>query len=167
MAKMARRDVMAPATFPLMRVFHALTCLALVSLTHAESPLGYYRTPAIHGDAIVFAAEGDLWRIGVNGGVAQRLTTHAGQESLPAISPDGKTLAFAAVYEGKAELYTMPLDGGLPERHTFDNTEPRAISWAPDGKVLYATDKHSTLPDRQLMLLDPKTHELKSVPLSQ
>ena len=32
------------------------------------------RFPAIHGDTVVFTAEGDLWRVGIDGGLAQRLT---------------------------------------------------------------------------------------------
>jgi tricorn protease len=57
---------------------------------------GYDRFPAIHGDTLVFTAEGDLWRAGVRGGVAQRLTSHPGEARRAAISPDGKTLAFSA-----------------------------------------------------------------------
>ncbi len=150
-----------------MHVPTVLLSLTLAWSLHAKSPQGYYRQPAIHGNTVVFVAEGDLWRVAAGGGVAQRLTTHAGLESLPAISPDGKAIAFAALYEGKSELYTMPAEGGLPTRHTFDNSEPRAIRWSPDGRVLYATEKHSTLPDRQLMLLDLGTHERKPVPLAQ
>ena len=58
------------------------------TLTAAETPRGYFRYPAIHGDTIVFTAEGDLWHVGVKGGLAQRLTTHpdaetaAGQRSM-------------------------------------------------------------------------------------
>ena len=83
--------------------------------------LGYYQHPAIHGDVIVFAAEGDLWRVHTGGGLAQRLTTHLAEESDPVISPDGRTLAFTARYEGPAELYTMPIDGGLPVRWTHES----------------------------------------------
>src|SRR5690349_23875604 len=68
--------------------------------------LGYYRYPAIHGDTIVFTAEGDLWRVGINGGVAQRLTTHPAEESRAAISADGQTIAFSAAYEGTTQVYT-------------------------------------------------------------
>lgn len=80
----------------------------------ASGVAGYYRFPEIHDDTIVFAAEGDLWITTVDGGVAQRITTHPSEETDPVISPDGTTLAFTARYEGPAELYTMPLAGGVP-----------------------------------------------------
>ena len=44
----------------------------------AATALGYYRFPAIHGDTIVFTAEGDLWEVGAQGGAARRLTTPSG-----------------------------------------------------------------------------------------
>src|SRR6185295_5675330 len=77
---------------------------------------GYYRQPAIHGDTIVFVSEGDLWKVGIAGGTATRLTSHPGEETTPAISPDGATVAFVGAYEGPADVYTMPLSGGLPTR---------------------------------------------------
>jgi len=46
-----------------------------------EPPQGYYRYPAIHGDTIVFTAEGDLWSVNGRGGLARRLTSHPGTES--------------------------------------------------------------------------------------
>jgi tricorn protease len=73
------------------------------------SPVGYYREPAIHGDVIVFVSEGDLWKVSSGGGVATRLTSHPGEEGLPAISPDGLSVAFTAQYEGPTDVYTMPL----------------------------------------------------------
>ena len=35
-----------------------------------EPPRAYCRFPAIHGDQVVFTAEGDLWRVPVTGGTA-------------------------------------------------------------------------------------------------
>jgi tricorn protease len=127
--------------------------------------LGYYRSPAIHGETVVFVAEGDLWQVGLRGGVARRLTTHPAEEGSPAISPDGKTLAFAAVYEGPREVYTMPLDGGVPVRQTYGG--PNVVGWTPEGKILYATDRYATLPDTQLVALDPRSKTLERVPLAQ
>jgi len=127
---------------------------------------GYYRFPAVHGRVIIFTAEGDLWRVGLEGGVAQRLTSHPGAETCPAISPDGQTVAFSAEYEGPAEVYTMPLTGGLPRRHTFEGGA-RVVGWTPDGRILYTTRVFSTLPDYQLAAIDPRTDRRVVLPLSQ
>jgi len=134
---------------------------------HAAPSVGYYRFPALHGDTLVFVAEGDLWRVSAAGGLAQRLTSHSGEETRPAISPDGATLAFSATYEGPTEVYTMPLDGGLPTRRTFEGAAAQVVGWTPAGRVLYSTRRFSTLPNTQLAELDPKTGASRLLPLSQ
>jgi len=144
-----------------------LVLLVLVQAGAAAGRNGYYRFPAIHGDTIVFTSEGDLWTVDVKGGTARRLTSHTGVESFPAVSPDGLTLAFSAQYEGPTEVYTMPLAGGLPERHTFAGQSAAVAGWTPDGKILYATRKYSTLPNAQLVVLDPATNAETLLPLSQ
>jgi tricorn protease len=128
---------------------------------------GYYRYPAINKDVIVFTSEGDLWSVNIKGGLAQRLTTHPGMESFPAISPDGITIAFSAQYEGPTEVYTMPLTGGLPVRRTFSGQTSTVVGWTPDGKILCGSQIYSTLPNTQLVSLDPKTGSETILPLSQ
>ncbi len=128
---------------------------------------GYYRTPDIHGNTVVFSAEGDLWKVSLSGGLAQRLTTHAEQERWPAISPDGKTIAFSASYEGPTEVYTMPISGGLPVRWTYESDFSYVNCWTPDGKIVYDTRAFATLPDRQLVTIDTKTKQKNIIPLSQ
>jgi len=149
----------------------ALVFLLLPAALRAEETLGYYRFPAIHGDTIVFAAEGDLWRVDRRGGIATRLTTHPAEESHPAISPDGKTLAFSAAYEGPTEVYTMPVDGGLPVRRTFEGEGGRTgavvVGWTPGGEVLYATAHESGLPGTELARVDPATGRRTLIPLAQ
>ena len=119
-----------------------------------EGALGFYRYPALRGDTIVFAAEGDLWKVSTEGGVAHRLTTHAGEEQFPTISPDGTTLAFTAHYEGVPEVYTMPLVGGAPTRWTYEADPSVATTWTPDGKLVYATRAYSGLPRLRLVKID-------------
>jgi tricorn protease len=151
-----------------MRARILLVCLAVVSfVASGRQRSGYYRFPAIHGNTIVFTSEGDLWTVGVGGGLAQRLTTHPGMESMPAISPDGKLIAFSAQYEGPTEVYTMPIDGGLPTRRTYEGESALVVGWTPDGKILYATRHHSTLPNAQIVELDITTGARGLVPLSQ
>jgi tricorn protease len=142
----------------------AFALLALAVLTLAATRLqaataspagraGYYSDPAVHGDDVVFTSEGDLWNVDIHGGAAHRLTSNAGEEAMATISPDGRTVAFVAHYEGPAEVYTMPLGGGIPQRRTWDGDAVPA-GWRPDGRLLVRTSRYSTLPDPMLALLD-------------
>jgi tricorn protease len=136
----------------------------------AGPPVGYYRQPAIYKDTIVFVSEGDLWKVSTKGGTASRLTSHAGEEGLPSISPDGQTVAFTGQYEGPNEVYTMPLAGGQPQRRTFDSGQITFVGWTPEGKLLVGTDAYSTLPDSQLVTIEingKKSSSPKLVPLAQ
>ena len=139
----------------------------LVPASAQSGVLGYYRFPSIHNDSVVFTAEGDLWQVEVNGGVAQRLTTHPSEESRPAFSPDGRTIAFSAAYEGPTEVYTLSLDGGIPVRQTYDGAAALVVGWTPDGEILYATRRFATLPNTQLARVNPKTGARTLVPLAQ
>ncbi|MFP5227035.1 MAG: S41 family peptidase [Acidobacteriota bacterium] len=133
----------------------ALGSLCAVVLHASEASTGragYYREPALHGDTIVFTSEGDLWTVNVRGGTAHRLTSAAGQERMATISPDGKTVAFYAQYEGPGDVYTMPITGGLPMRQTWDSGAA-PVGWNPDGRLLIETRRYTTLPDPSLVLI--------------
>lgn len=132
----------------------------------AQQNRGYYRFPAIHGSTVVFTSEGDLWEVGVEGGLARRLTTHPGEETRAAFSPDGTTLAYSANYEGPTEVYTMPATGGLPARRTFEGGNAVVAGWTPDGRILFVTSRFSTLPNAQLATIDNE-NRIELVPLSE
>ena len=134
-----------------MRYFVCL--MALFTVAVAEPRAGYYRYPSIHEKTIVFTAEGDLWIVPIEGGAARRLTSHPGQETYAAISPDGKTVAFTAEYEGPAEIYTISIDGGMPARRTWDGGRVLVAGWTHDGRILYTTNRYSTLPNANLVAL--------------
>jgi len=137
----------------------------LIAADPPELHRGYYRSPDLHGDTIVFTSEGDLWTVGTLGGVAHRLTSNPGVEIAAHISPDGKTVAFNANFEGPTEVYTMPLTGGLPQRRTWDG-ETALQGWTPDGRLVVATGRYSALPDPELVLIDDHGGR-EIVPLSQ
>ncbi len=96
------------ASLPCLPCLLAALAFPLALLRAAESPgvgrQGYYRFPTLHGDTFVFTAEGDLWKVSAEGGVAERLTSHPGEESHAAFSPDGPPLAGAAQYDGPTEV---------------------------------------------------------------
>ncbi len=133
----------------------------------AGTASGYYRSPAIYKDTVVFTAEGDLWQVAASGGAARRLTSHPGMEWSAAISPDGQSVAFSGQYEGPMEVYVMPLAGGAPTRLTFEGEYAVVAGWTPDGRVLYETRHYSTLLDGQLVAIDPHTLKRTFIPLAQ
>lgn len=144
---------------PIIPIILPLLCLfTLPALAAATGPVGYYRSPTLHGDDLYFQAEGDLWHVSLQGGQASRLTSHPGTEDSPAVSPDGVTLAFTAAYDGNPEIYTLPVAGGTPTRRTWLGARRIAVAgWTPDGRILAATDAFSTLPQVQLFTLDIAT----------
>ncbi|MYN05071.1 peptidase S41 [Pseudoduganella sp. DS3] len=143
----------------------SLGLLAATAGAHAADP--YVRFPAVRGDTVVFTAEGDLWKAGVAGGPAQRLTTHAGSETQAAISPDGQWLAFVASYEGAPEAYVMPLAGGLPKRLTFANENVRVLGWTAKGEVLVALPTQTGPRNRwEVAALQPDTLARRSFPVA-
>ena len=156
-------------TNPISRLTAVLVAALVLTATSlaAQGAQGFYRFPALHGDTIVFAAEGDLWMVTVAGGAARRLTTHPGEETSPVISPDGRTLAFTATYEGPAELYTMPLSGGVPTRWTYEAEPSVATTWTPDGKLVYTTAHFSGLPKLRLVTIDLQNDTRTQVPLAE
>src|SRR5260370_8335610 len=80
----------------------------------AGATLHLLQKPAMNKTEIVFSYAGDLWSVGRQGGLANRLTSGAGVETEPAFSPDGKTIAFPADYAGHATVFTLPLPVAAP-----------------------------------------------------
>jgi tricorn protease len=101
---------------------------------------GYYRTPTIAGETIVFVCEDDLWSVPATGGLARRLTAGPAAVTLPRLSPDGTTVAYVGRDEGSPEVYTIPVQGGRPQRLTFLGSDALYVSgWSHDGSEIYFT----------------------------
>ncbi|KFZ38217.1 peptidase S41 [Shewanella mangrovi] len=128
-----------------MKLRHSVACcllaLGVSAITGvANAAQGYYRAPDLHGNTLVFTAEGDLWTQQLGQAHASRLTSLPAEELHGKISPDGKSLAFVANYDGVDEVYTIPLAGGSAKRVTFENSRVRVQGWTAKGEILYSTD---------------------------
>src|SRR3954471_11807957 len=100
--------------------------------------------PAMNKTQIVFSYAGDLWTVGRNGGVANRLTGGQGIETLVSFSPDGETIAFTGQYDGNTDVFTVPVTGGIPKRITYHPSADHVIGWTPDGKrILFRSARES------------------------
>ncbi|MCY3740460.1 MAG: PDZ domain-containing protein [Candidatus Poribacteria bacterium] len=101
---------------------------------------GYYRSPTICQDTIVFVCEDDLWTVPVEGGVARRLTSNLGLAGSPRLSPDCELLAFSGREEGPSEVYIMPALGGEAKRLTYQGSNVSVVGWDANGKdILYSS----------------------------
>ncbi len=78
----------------------------------------------------------EIYILDLETGKERRLTTNPATDMDPAISPDGKRIAFVSDRRGKFEVYLMNIDGSnlirLTETDTFD-IQP---SFSPDGRWL-------------------------------
>src|SRR6185436_15158263 len=114
------------------------------SLYAAPGSIHLLQKPAMNKTEIVFSYSGDLWHVGREGGVASRLTSGPGFERDAAFSPDGKTLAFTAEYDGNVDVFIVPASGGVPKRLTYHPDADRLAGWTPDGKkVLFRSNRQS------------------------
>lgn len=153
----------------------ALSALSLLGLSAQAAPEGFYRQPTLQGQRLIVVAAGDLWTVGLSGGTAQRLTTHPGFETLPAISRDGQWLAFVGQYEGNSgstvngsgDVYVMPIAGGLPRRLTWEGSGIKVWGFSAQGEVIYTGPTVSGQPGSQLFAVDPKTALRRTLPVAQ
>ena len=121
---------------------------ALAAAAAALEECRLLRQPDIQGDRIVFVYAGDLWTVPRAGGTASRLTAHAGVEAFPKLSPDGRTVAFTAEYDGNVDAFTVPVDGGEPVRLTWHPMPDQVAEWYPDGKSLLLRSGQASAPLR-------------------
>lgn len=80
----------------------------------------------------------DILRISLDGEVISKLTQgpRGAMNVEPAVSPDGKKIAFSTDRSGRPMIYVMNIDGSNPVRLTFAGQFNATPSWSPDGKRL-------------------------------
>lgn len=124
-----------------MRTLFAMLVLILTTAAGSAQTL-LLQHPTVNRTHVVFAYADDLWSVSRDGGNATRLTSGAGLETAPIFSPDGKSIAFTADYDGNLDVYVMNAEGGQPKRLTWHPGADRAVGWTPDGKrVLFTSSR--------------------------
>jgi tricorn protease len=122
--------------------------------------------PTVSDRDVVFVHAGDLWVVSREGGEARRLTSSAGTEGAPRLSPDGKWVAFSGQYEGNLDVYLMSIEGGIPRRLTWHPGPDRVQGWHPDGKrILFTSPRAGGAPVDRLYLVDLEGHTPEALPI--
>lgn len=88
-------------------------------------------------------AEAEIYRVGIDGGVPVALTSRKGPDGSPAVSPDGRLVAYVG-YDDNAranidtQLSVMNIDGSNPRVLTAHLDRPvNNPMWAADGHAIY------------------------------
>ncbi len=115
--------------------------LVLSLMVSVQAGEGYLRRPDLHGEQLVFSAEGDLWLAPAAGGMARRLTSHVGDERSAHFSPDGQWIAFTGEYDGNMDAFVIPVEGGEPQRLTWHPGPDDVVDWTPDGRVIFRSPR--------------------------
>lgn len=93
------------------------------------------------GTWLAFDLLGHIYRMPIGGGEATAITQTSGPalNFHPAISPDGKQIAFTSDRNGQLNLWVMDADGGHPRLvHGDPDTRYIQPAWDPDGKSVVA-----------------------------
>lgn len=134
-----------------MRLPAVLLCLLPVAVAPragAAGELTLTEGTALHASAsadgrrIALDLAGRIWILDRKPREARALTAGTQVASRPALSPDGRLVAFEFADRGRRQIAVVPVAGGLPRQVSFGDFDHRAPSWHPDGKrLLLSSDR--------------------------
>ncbi|MBT4762349.1 MAG: hypothetical protein HOO06_11675 [Bdellovibrionaceae bacterium] len=126
----------------------------------------YLRWPSLHDETIIFVTDDNLWKVSLQGGQAQRLTTSEGICTSPFISPDGQAVAFINSETGQNDIYLMPIEGGFQQRLTYCGGRLGISGWKNATTLIVHSDKNSTSIGRVTTLFEINVETFKMTPIS-
>lgn len=83
-----------------------------------------------------------LWIVSVDGGEPRQLTRE-GVNLQPAVSPDGRTIAFATRRDRDYEIYLMDLDGSNQRNFTSAPGEETLPAWLGDSTIAFLREERA------------------------
>ena len=93
-----------------------------------------------NGKFMIFDMLGDLYKVDIKGGNATPLIQDFAWNIHPAISPDGKQVAFVSDRDGLSNVWIMDIDGTHLKQITREKKDIiHAPKWSPDGEYLVVT----------------------------
>ncbi len=150
------------------RLASVILIIILAFFNQGNSQGSLLRFPDIHEDLIVFVHGEDIWSVAANGGVANRLTIHDGEERYPRFSPDGSLIAFTGYYDGNPDVYIMNQYGGDITRVTYHPGFDEVIGWHPDkNKVIFSAYRSDYPGYSELFLISPDGTGLEKLILNE
>jgi Tol biopolymer transport system component len=90
---------------------------------------------------------------GPSGGTPIESVLDDGYDNIePAVSPDGRSVAFSSNKSGSYQIWSMPLDGSAaPRRLSHDGLNDYYPSWSPDGKSIAYTESNNGIDDTEII----------------
>ena len=83
----------------------------------------------------------DIYRIPLEGGPPEQLTSDPADEFAPDLSPDGRAIAYHSWRSGTRDIEIKPLDGGPVVQVTATPAQESYPLWSPDGRALAYFDQ--------------------------
>jgi hypothetical protein len=94
-----------------------------------------------------------LYRVPLTGnGDVEQLTSGTEPAFAPAISPDGREIAYHAFEQGTRQVFVIPAEGGSPIQVTTGSGHYTNPDWSPDGQTL-AVGKAYRRPAQEVLLV--------------
>jgi Tol biopolymer transport system component len=95
------------------------------------------------GRALVFDSDRGgrqhIYRMRIEGGDIQQLTSGDWDDFAPVWSPDGRWIAYHSAKSGDRDLFVIPAGGGASEQVTSDPEREWMVDWSPEGaRLTYA-----------------------------
>jgi len=82
-----------------------------------------------------------VYRVRLPDEEVEQLTTGDAPSLAPAVSFDGRQIAFHSFRDGVRQVFVMPGEGGTPVQVTSEKSHSRIANWSPDGRSIVFSRK--------------------------